>query len=118
MVCDTQPSQDEYTHQIWNSYLTEYKRYALDTIILKMRSEVKVSDREMVCDAPSSQNVCTQQIWNFYLKEYWRYVPDSMQLLETRSEQVQGHDDSIMVCDILSSQDASSHQIWDSYLII
>ena len=41
MVCDTPPSQD--THQIWKTYLTEYKRYALDTIILKTRSEVKVT---------------------------------------------------------------------------
>ena len=31
------------THQIWNSYLKEYKRYAPDTIILKARSEVKVT---------------------------------------------------------------------------
>ena len=43
MICDTLPSQDVYTHQIWKSYLKEYKRYALDTIILKTRSEVKVT---------------------------------------------------------------------------
>ena len=43
MVCDTLPSQDAYTHQIWNSYLKEYKRYTLDTILLTTRSEVKVS---------------------------------------------------------------------------
>ena len=42
MVCDSLPSQDAYTHQIWNSYLKEYKRYVPDTIILKTRSEVKV----------------------------------------------------------------------------
>ena len=28
--------------QIWNSYLKEYKSYAMDTIILKTRSEIKV----------------------------------------------------------------------------
>ena len=39
--CDTSQSQDESTHQIWNSYLKEYKRYAPDTINLKTRSEVK-----------------------------------------------------------------------------
>ena len=31
IVCDTQSSQDASTHQIWNSYLKEYKRYAPDT---------------------------------------------------------------------------------------
>ena len=30
-VCDTPPSQDASTHQIWNSYLKGYRRYALDT---------------------------------------------------------------------------------------
>ena len=43
MVHDTSLSQDVSTHQIWNSYLKEYKRYAPDTIILKTRSEVKVT---------------------------------------------------------------------------
>ena len=52
MVCDTQPSQDASTHQIWNSYLNEYRRYAPDTkrdgrteghfITIKTKSEVKV----------------------------------------------------------------------------
>ena len=31
MVCDTPPSQDAFTHQFWNSYLKEYRRYAPDT---------------------------------------------------------------------------------------
>ena len=31
MVCDTPPSKDVSTHQIWNSYLKEYRRYAPDT---------------------------------------------------------------------------------------
>ena len=31
MVRDTPPSQDASTHQIWNSYLKEYRRYAPDT---------------------------------------------------------------------------------------
>ena len=43
MVCDTLPSQDAFTHQILNYYLKEYKRYAPDTIILKTRSEVRVT---------------------------------------------------------------------------
>ena len=28
---DTTPSQDAFRHQIWNSYLKEYRRYAPDT---------------------------------------------------------------------------------------
>ena len=43
MVHDTPLSKDESTHQIWNSSLKEYKRHARDTIILKTRSEVKVT---------------------------------------------------------------------------
>ena len=42
MVCDTLASNDAFTHQIWNSYLKEYKRYVTHTIIFKTRSEVKV----------------------------------------------------------------------------
>ena len=43
VVHDTLPSQDAYTHQTWNSYIKEYKRYTPDTIILKTRSKVKVT---------------------------------------------------------------------------
>ena len=39
---DTPPSQDAFRHQIWNSYLKEYRRYAPDSMqILETRSEVK-----------------------------------------------------------------------------
>ena len=31
MVRDAPPSQDASTHQIWKSYLKEYRRYAPDT---------------------------------------------------------------------------------------
>ena len=42
MVCDTPPSQDALTHQIWNSYLIEYRRHAPDSMqFLETRSEVK-----------------------------------------------------------------------------
>ena len=42
MVCDTLQSQDAFTHQILNSYLIEYRRYALDSMqFLETRSEVK-----------------------------------------------------------------------------
>ena len=54
MVRDTPPSQDAFTHQIWNSYLKEYRRYAPDmkrdgrgrtdiVITTKTKSEVKVT---------------------------------------------------------------------------
>ena len=44
MVRDTLPSQDAFIHQIWNSYLKEYRRYAPDSmLILETRSEVKVT---------------------------------------------------------------------------
>ena len=45
MVQDTPPFQDAFTHQIWDYYLKYmiYKRYAPDTIIIKTRSEVKVT---------------------------------------------------------------------------
>ena len=43
MVRDTLSSQDASTDQIWDSYLKLYKIYAPDTIILKTRSEVKVT---------------------------------------------------------------------------
>ena len=42
MVCDTPSSQDVFTHQSWNSYLKEYRRYAPDSMqFLETRSEVK-----------------------------------------------------------------------------
>ena len=44
MVCDTPPSQDAFTHQIWNSYLIEYRRYAPDSMqFQETRSDVKVT---------------------------------------------------------------------------
>ena len=76
---ETPTSQDAYTHQIWNSYLKEYKRYAPNTKILKTRSEVKVTViRNGMCDTLSSQDAFRHQIWNSYLKEYRIYAPDTM----------------------------------------
>ena len=43
MVCNTTSSQDSSSHQILDFYLKYYKRYASETIILKTRSEVKVT---------------------------------------------------------------------------
>ena len=42
MICDTLSSQYAFTHQIWNSYLKEYRRYAPDSMqLLETWSEVK-----------------------------------------------------------------------------
>ena len=42
MACDTPSSPDACTHQIWNSYLKEYRRYAPESMqFLETRSEVK-----------------------------------------------------------------------------
>ena len=42
MICDTLSSQDAFTHQIWNFYLKEYRRYAPNSMqFLETRSEVK-----------------------------------------------------------------------------
>ena len=44
MICDTPLSQDASIHQIWNSYLKEYRRYVPDAMqILETRSKVKVT---------------------------------------------------------------------------
>ena len=44
MVRDTPLSKDAFPHQIWNSYLKEYRRYAPDSKqFLETRSEVKVN---------------------------------------------------------------------------
>ena len=51
-------------------------RYARDTIILKTRSEVKVTVTQKWY--VTSQDVFTHQNWSSYLKEYRRYAPDSM----------------------------------------
>ena len=90
MVRNTLPSQDASTHQIWNSYLKEYRRYAPD-----MKRDGRTeghcdyyknwvrgqgqdnSDPKMVRGTPPSQDASTNQIWNSYLKEYRRYAPDT-----------------------------------------
>ena len=87
MVCDTLPSKDVSTHQIWNSYLKEYRRYAPDSMqFLETRSEVKF-------------NVTVTELWYLTLRHpkmhqhtkfeiptsYKRYAPDTI-ILKTRSE--------------------------------
>ena len=101
MVCGTPSSKDASKHNIWNSYLKEYKRYAQDTIIPKTRSDVKVTvTRKWYVTLDHRSKSVTRKWyktlhhpkmhlhtkWNSYLKEHRRFAPDSMQFLETRSE--------------------------------
>ena len=86
MVCDTPPSQDAYTDHIWNSYLKEYKRYVRDTIILKTRSEVKVTVTQKGVVTLGHPKMQLYSEFGISISENRRYAPDSMQFLETRSE--------------------------------
>ena len=65
MVLDTLSSQDSSTHQICASYLNQNRIYALDIIILEIRSGQGHSDLKMVVN---TQDTSTNQIWNSYLK--------------------------------------------------
>ena len=78
MVRDTTPSKDASKHQIWNSYLKEYRRYAPDTkrdgrtdgrtdIVITIKNLVRGkgqghSDPKMVRGTPPSQDASTHQI--------------------------------------------------------
>ena len=83
---DTQPSQDAFINQIWNSYLKEYRRYAPDSMqVLETRSGQGHSDPRIVCNTSSSQDACTHQIWDSYLKLYERYAPET-NIVKPRSD--------------------------------
>ena len=86
MVCDTPPFQDAYTDQIWNSYLKEYNRYVPDTIILKTRSEVKVTVTQKWYVTLGHPKMQLYSEFGIPISKNMRYAPDSMQFLETRSE--------------------------------
>ena len=90
MIRDTLPTQDASTHQIWNSNLTEYRRYAPDAkqdgrkdgqcdYYKKQLIGQGHIDTKMVRDTPPSEDAFTHQIWKSYLKEYRRYAPDTKQ---------------------------------------
>ena len=71
MVCDTPPSQDVSTHQIWNSYLKEYRRYALDTQLWYTALSHPKMHLHTKSEIPTSNNMI--------------YAPDRI-ILKTRSE--------------------------------
>ena len=79
-------TRDAFAHQIWNFYLKEYKRCAQDRIILKTRSEVKITVTRKWYVTLRYSRMHLHQILNPYLKEYRRYAQDSKHFLETRSE--------------------------------
>ena len=65
MVCDTLSSQDALSHQIWNFYLKENRRYAPDSMqFLEARSEFKfnVIVTQLWFATSSSQDAFTHQI--------------------------------------------------------
>ena len=66
MICDFPSSQDAFTHQIWNSYLKEYRRYATDSMqFLETRSEAKFKvtvTQLWYVTLPSFQDASTHQI--------------------------------------------------------
>ena len=72
MACETPSSQDAFTHQIWKSYLKEYRKYAPDSMQFSrnyVRGQVQGhSDPFMVRDTSSSKDAPTHQIWDSYLK--------------------------------------------------
>ena len=82
MVYDTLPFEDAFTHQIWNSYLKEYRRYAPDSMpILESKSEVKIKVKEtprIVCDTASSKIYAHTRFW----------IPTSNNRKEMRQTQI------------------------------
>ena len=59
MVYDTPPYQDASTHQTWNFYLNQNRKYALDMIILEMRSGEGYNDLKMVLNTPQFKDAST-----------------------------------------------------------
>ena len=112
MEHDTPLSQDASTHQIWNSKLKEYKRYAPDTIILKTRSEAKVTVTQKWHVTPRHPKMHLHTKFGIPIS---KNIGDSTRLNAVSQNgvrgQIQGHSDPIMVRDSSSSQDASTHQI-------
>ena len=69
MVCTTAPSQQESTHQVWDSYLKN-RLCAPDTFILETRLKLGQghSDLKMVCNISPTKDASIHQIWDSYLK--------------------------------------------------
>ena len=88
MVCDTLSSQDVFTHQIWNTYLKEYRRYAPDTMqFLKTKSEVKfkVTVTQLWYGTFCHPKIYPHTKFEVPTSNNMRYAPDTI-ILKTRSE--------------------------------
>ena len=82
MVYGTLLFQDPLIHQIWNSFLKEYRKYAPGTMqFLENRSEVKLTQQQYTT---LREDACSHQR-NSYLKKYKRNAPARM-LKKIRSE--------------------------------
>ena len=115
MIYDTLSSQYAFTHQIWNSYLKEYRNMHKDSMhLLETRSEVKFK-------------ITVTQLWYVTLPHLKMHphtkfeIPTSNYIRDMLQKQLflklgQGHSDPKMVCDTPPSQDASTNKIWNSYL--
>ena len=71
MVHDISPSEDVFIHQIKDSFLKEYRRYATDLmLILETRSEVKVTvtQKRKGMHTPPSRDAYTHQTCDYLLK--------------------------------------------------
>ena len=78
MVCDTPTSQDAFTHQFWNSYLKDYRRYASDSMpILETRSEVKVTVTQGWYAALRHPKMHTHTKFGILTSNYEIYAPDT-----------------------------------------
>ena len=126
MVCVTPPFQDAFTHQIWNSYLKEYRRYAPDSKqFLETRSEVKVNVTGTQGWCATLCHLKMHPNTKFGILPNTKFGIPSLNnigdMLRTRLfwkklDQGQGHSDLKILRDTLLSQYASTHQIWNSYL--
>ena len=117
MVCDTPPFQDAITHEIWNPYLKEYRRYAPDSMqFLETSSEVmfKVTVTQLWYRTLRHPKMHPRtKFWDSYIKNYKKYDPDTI-ILKTWSKV------KVIVTwkwyVTLRHPMMHSHQIWKSYL--
>ena len=88
MVCDTPSSQEVFTHQSWNSYLKEYRRYASDSMqFLETRSEVKfkITGTQLLYATLRQSKMHPHTKFEIPTSNNIRDAPDTI-LLKTRSE--------------------------------
>ena len=117
MVCDAQQSQVAFTHQIWNSYLKGFWRYAPDANpILENRSEVKVTvTQAWYATLCHSQDACTSNLG--FLTQIIREICFGHEYSKNVVRgQCQDHIDPKKVYDTPPSKDTPTHKLWDSCL--